>query len=360
MKVENLVLRTTDISTLDLFAGAGGLSQGLASAGLAVVAASEMDVDALATYTAGHSSRFPNRPLEVFEGDIAGHSFRKMRGNIAVVAGGPPCQPYSLGGHRRGILDERDGIPQFVRVVEEIRPEAFVMENVPGLARGSQLPILQGAITQFRDLGFSVDWRILHAADYGVSQRRQRLFVVGTRGLAFDWPTPTHGEGADRPWVASRDVLDPARPIGEINSSIVTYAKSPDLRPSPWDGHLWNGGGRPINPEGLVPTLLASMGGNKTPWLDAGGVVPEYHAELLAGGAPRQGIVAGARRITYKEAALVQGFPEDMEWVGRRSSRYRQIGNAVPVPLAKAVGNSLVASLTRAEGGQKLHELAAS
>jgi DNA (cytosine-5)-methyltransferase 1 len=136
-------------------------------------------------------------------------------------------------------------------------------------------------------------------------------------------------------------LIDPANPLGEPNESAVTYARTPDLRPSPWDGHLFNGGGRPINPNGLAPTLLASMGGNKTPWVDAAEIVPAYHQHLKQGGAARAGAVAGARRITVDEAALLQGFPASMQWHGKRSSQYRQIGNAVPVRLAEAVVGSV-------------------
>ncbi|MBX7134743.1 MAG: DNA (cytosine-5-)-methyltransferase [Fimbriimonadaceae bacterium] len=346
--------REAEIPVLDLFSGAGGLSLGLARAGMVPVAASEMDRDALETYVAAHSKYHPKKQLDVFEGDIAAQSFKKLRGNIAVVAGGPPCQPYSTGGLRRGILDVRDGLPQFFRVLQEVKPEAFLMENVPGLAKGVQLDRLSKFLNELAHLGFHVRWRVLHAADFGVSQRRQRLFVVGSRSTGFEWPDATHGPGTQHAWVTSKELLDPRNPVGDLNVSKVTYAKTPDLRPSPWDGHLWNGGGRPINPDGLVPTLLASMGGNKTPWLDGGGVVPGYHKHLMAGGHPRSGIVKGARRITAEEAARVQTFPADMPWSGRRSSRYRQIGNAVPVDLAHAVGVALhrhvAATATRGRG----------
>nr|WP_269204710.1 DNA cytosine methyltransferase [Motilibacter deserti] len=330
---------------VDLFAGAGGLSLGLARAGLTPVGAAEMQGDALATYVAAHEAYFPGSALQVFEGDLAQHSLCSLRGQVAIVAGGPPCQPYSVGGLRRGIGDARDGLPLFVRVVREARPEAFLLENVPGLASGAQRARLDAVVAELAALGYGVDWRLLRAADFGVCQRRQRLLVVGTRRGSFAWPEPTHGPGRPVPYVRARELLDPARPLGETNPALVTYARSPDLRPSPWDGHLWNGGGRPIDPDGLVPTLLASMGGNKTPWLDGGGVVPAYHAHLLAGGEPRAGHVPGARRITPEEAALVQGFPVDMPWVGPRSSRYRQVGNAVPVGLAEAMGRALRAHL---------------
>lgn len=329
------------IPFLDLFCGAGGLSLGLAGAGMVPVAASEMDRDALETYVEAHAKYHPHLGLEVFDGDIANYSFKKLKGDVGVVAGGPPCQPYSMGGLRRGVMDVRDGLPQFLRVLGEVQPEAFLMENVPGLVKGAQWPRFAAFLSELESLRFTVTWKVLHAADFGVAQRRQRLFVVGLRSTGFEWPEPTHGVGTKRNWVTARELLSPDEPVGIPNHSKVTYARTPDLRPSPWDGHLWNGGGRPINPNGLVPTLLASMGGNKTPWLDGDGIVPVYHEHLVRGGRPRKGVVKGARRITAEEAAIVQTFPVDMPWAGRRSSRYRQIGNAVPVKLAEAVGAAL-------------------
>jgi DNA (cytosine-5)-methyltransferase 1 len=327
------------LPAIDIFAGAGGLSIGLEQAGFSTVAGAEIDRDALATFGGRYQDQGSMPTL--LQGDIADHDFQRWRGNIALVAGGPPCQPYSFGGRRLGGLDPRDGLPQYLRVIQEVEPNAFILENVPGLASLRARKTLDSLLGMFRELGYEVSWRILRAADYGVCQRRQRLFVIGTKGSKFVWPTPTHGVTSGTPWLSASDLLDLDHPLGEANDSIVTYAKNPDLRPSPWDGHLWNGGGRAINPDGLVPTLLASMGGNKTPWLDTKGIVPEYHRHLVSGGAPRSGVVEGARRITVKEAALIQGFPPEMDWSGGRSSRYRQIGNAVPVQLAHAVGSSL-------------------
>src|SRR5690606_7733132 len=121
----------------------------------------------------------------------------------------------------------------------------------------------------------------------------------------------------------------------------------PSLRPNPYHGQIFNGGGRPIDLDAPAPTLLASMGGNKTPWVDADGIVPEYHAHLSAGGRVRSGQVPGARRITVEEAAGLQTFPTGMRFSGSRSSQYRQVGNAVPPRLARAVGASLLRALTQ-------------
>ncbi|MET3635856.1 DNA cytosine methyltransferase [Curtobacterium oceanosedimentum] len=337
-----MTIGSAQYSAIDLFAGAGGLSLGAGRAGLRVVAAAEFDADALATFAGLHADDSP----ELLEGDINRRSFERFHGEVDVVIGGPPCQPYSHGGLRMGVTDSRDGIPAFIRAVEEIRPKAFLMENVPGLAVGSARKVLDQTVAAMRELGYVVEHRVLRAADFGVSQRRQRLFIQGVLDGLPHWPRPTHGEGTQSPWVAAASLLDPINPIGEPNLSSVTYARTPDLRPSPWDGHLFNGGGRPINPDGLAPTLLASMGGNKTPWLDAAELVPAYHAHLRSGGKPHSGPVEGARRITVQEAALLQGFPVETEWFGRRSSQYRQIGNAVPVALAAAAVQGLVTAVS--------------
>jgi len=328
-------------TVLDLFAGAGGLSLGLEDAGLDVVAAAEWDDDALTTYAKSHPG------ADLLPGDIAQVDFRAFRGAIDVVAGGPPCQPWSDGGKGLGHDDPRDGFPKFIEAVRVIAPRAFLIENVAGLTRGARRVHFLRIMSDLEKLGYEVTEQILSAADFGVPQRRKRLFIVGTRSGGFSWPDPAHGAAADQRWRVAGDVLSKETVLGEPNGSIVTYAKRPDLRPSPYDGLLFNGGGRPIDLTDLAPTLLASMGGNKTPWVDTLGVVPGYHASLLAGGEPLIGVVPGARRITVAEAAALQTFPEDMIFAGPRSSQYRQIGNAVPPSLARAVGRALVACLGR-------------
>lgn len=324
---------------IDLFAGAGGLSLGLQAAGFSVGAAVESDPDACATFRSHHGG------TTVFQQDISTVDFGEMRGCFALVAGGPPCQPFSVGGKRLAADDARNGIPQFLRAVAEIGPAAVLMENVAGMATAGKRPYLLYVIGQLERLGYTTAWRVLQAADYGVAQKRPRLFVVACRRPGFSFPLPSHGPARGQPHRPAGTVIDGQQPVGQPNDAIVTYARRPSLRPGPYHGHLYNGGGRPIELSLPAPTLLASMGGNKTPWVDTLGIVPGYHAHLMSGGRPRQGRVPGARRITVEEAALVQGFPPGTTFAGPRSSRYRQVGNAVPPLLAEQLGRALARHL---------------
>ena len=323
------------IETIDLFAGAGGLSLGLEAAGFVPVTAVEWCPDASTTYRSHHPA------TTVIQADMSTVDFKPERGRFALVAGGPPCQPFSVGGKRLVAEDPRNGIPQFLRALAELRPDAFMMENVAGLAVSTKRPYFQAVLSRLEQLGYSTSWQVLEAADYGLPQTRKRLFVVGAKGRRFSFPGPTHGPATQRPHVLAGLVVDPYRPRGRPNTAIVTYARHPSLRPGAYHGHLYNGGGRPIELTRPAPTLLASMGGNKTPWFDTLGVVPEYHAHLMAGGSPRRGEVPGARRITVEEAALLQGFPAGATFAGRPSSQYRQVGNAVPPALSEAVARAL-------------------
>jgi DNA (cytosine-5)-methyltransferase 1 len=327
----------TAVGVLDLFAGAGGLSIGLGAAGFTIVAGADIDPDACDTYAKAHPA------AEVLRLDVAQVSFRPWRDAVDCVAGGPPCQPWSTGGKRLGTDDPRDGWPGFLKALEEIAPRAFIAENVAGLVSGIRRPYFEALMKRLEDLGFTVASKVVNAADYGVPQNRLRLIMVGLRKGAFLFPAPARG--LSRPSRPPAGAVINAEPIGIANPSIVTYARHPDLRPNAYDGHIFNGGGRPIDLTKPAPTLLASMGGNKTPWVDTLGIVPEYHAHLRSGGEPRTGRVPGARRITVEEAALLQTFPPGMRFAGRRSSCYRQIGNAVPPLLARAIGDEILRQL---------------
>ncbi|MCE5245501.1 MAG: DNA (cytosine-5-)-methyltransferase [Candidatus Polarisedimenticolia bacterium] len=330
------------IEALDLFSGPGGLTLGFKAGGFRPVLSVEIRPEAVETY------RTHTPDAKHFEGDIRDLDLTAYRGSAQVIYGGPPCQPFSTGGLRKAHKDERDMIPEFVRAVKIVRPDAFVMENVPGLIVPDRVDYLHGVVGQFQRLGYTVTWRVLNAAYYGVPQKRQRLFVVGMRGRTYRFPRPTHGSEASLlPLVASGTVIG-AEPIGEPPNCPVKYAKFPDLRPSPYAGHVYNGGGRPINLSAPCHTILASAGGYKTHWVDTLNIAPEYHAHLLRGGEPREGEVPGARRLTIEESALLQTFPPDVKFAGSRSAQYTQVGDAVPPRLAEHIALALSQQLDRA------------
>jgi DNA (cytosine-5)-methyltransferase 1 len=330
---------TGGVLGIDLFASAGGLTLGLKAAGVTTVCAVEVDPYRVATF----KSHTPE--ARVINSDIRDANFSSYKGKVQLVYGGPPCQPFSSGGLRRAAADGRDMIPEFIRVVRDVQPPAFLMENVPGLTAGDRKDYLEAVIGQLEDLGFVVNWKVLNAVDFGVPQKRRRLFVIGLRHARFKFPTPTHGPTVGHPHVAVRDVL-PDHQIGEPNPSKVFYAKNPDLRPSPYDGHVFNGGGRPINRTQPCHTILASAGGNKTHFFDDHGLVPEYHRHLMAGGKPREGTLPGGRRLTVLESAIIQTFPRELVFSGPRSSQYHQVGDAVPPLLAEVLGRAVLEQLT--------------
>ena len=339
----------TTLQAIDLFSGPGGLSLGMKAAGIKPIVAVEKNKDAAETY-AGHTPE-----AEHFCADIRGLSFTKYRGKVDVVYGGPPCQPFSTGGLRRGTADARNMFPEFFRVLHETQPAAFLAENVPGLATSHRLEYLSGLIQQFEELGYDVTWQVVLAADYGVPQKRRRLIIVGMREGQFWFPKPTHGANGVLPHVASSTIVSKYAPLGEPPDCPVVYAKYPDPRRSPYAGHVYNGGGRPLDLAGPCHTILASAGGYKTHWVDTQDIAPDYTAHLLKGGTPREGAVPGARRLTIEESALLQTFPTGMQFAGSRSSQYTQIGDAVPPTLAHVLGKALKDQLCGATVSMATH-----
>jgi DNA (cytosine-5)-methyltransferase 1 len=331
------------MKAIDLFCGAGGLSLGLKRAGWDVVASVEYDFYASAT----HRNNFPE--CEHFECDIQTMDWRSYNGKIDLVAGGPPCQPFSVSGKQQGQSDTRDMVPEFLRAVAEIGPRAFVMENVKGLTLEKFKPYLLETIGKFEGLGYLVSYMVLNSADYGVPQQRERVFVVGLKDHRFSFPEKTHGRFL-RPWMTVADAISNA-PQDEPNTAKIVYCKNPVLRKSPYAGLLLNGKGRPLNLNAPSLTIPASAGGNRTHLIDRDGVLLRYHAELMRGGSPRVGEVPGCRRLTVRESARIQSFPDDFLFLGPKSKQYSQIGNAVPPLLAEVVTKRIKETLTTIYGG---------
>lgn len=269
-----------------------------------------------------------------------------------LVIGGPPCQGFSVAGHMDPNDPRSAHVARFMDVVERVRPKVFVMENVKALACNSRWAALLGALRErARALGYETAPWVLNAADYGVAQNRERMFLIGAPpGCLPKPPTPTT-EANPR---TVREVLGGLPPWGSVGNpntcgALISLARKPVLRRSPYAGMLFNGGGRPLDLDMPAPTLPATMGGNRTPIIDQDELdhgeapwVREYHAALCAGAAPRREAPARLRRLGVVEVAALQGFPAGMHWEGGPTSQYRQIGNAVPPPLAQAVAGAVL------------------
>jgi len=343
-------------SAVSLFSGAGGMDVGFSSAGFDVVFANDIDKAACETFNLNHS-------IQSLCGDLRDHrdSISQFKG-VDLVFGGPPCQGFSVAG-KMDPHDERSQlIWNFFDKVELLKPRAFVCENVKALAVNSRWSeIRDGLIDKSSALGYTTALLVLNASDYGVPQARERMFLVGIKEgqgkISSQEFQAALAVSLDRKKESPIIIADLIRALGPAGSernsrtcsAIITYAKNPVLRKSPYAGMLFNGAGRPINPNGVALTLAASMGGNKTPIIDEEEIfkgqpsyVANYHQQLLAGSAPRIGTAPPRlRRITIDEALAIQSFPSDYKMAGSQSAMYRQIGNAVPCHLAEVVAETV-------------------
>lgn len=346
---------------VSLYSGAGGLDIGCMEAGFKPVFA--VDMDPLAAETYNHSYKRLRDRLPSLEdhshGCRAGHVEDHMDDLDALAAdlvvGGPPCQGFSVAGKMDPADPRSQHVWRFLDVVALLTPSAFVMENVKALAVSRRWTgLLDRLRAKAMQLGYTTHVRVLNASHYGVPQARERMFLIGLRGgKELFWPSATTREKPPTVRDALGELSAWGTPGNErLCNAIVTPARRPVLRRSPFAGMLFNGTGRPMRLDDPAPTLYASMGGNRTPIVDQdhlegkdGCWVTRYHTHLMKGGAPETALPDRLRRITVDEAASIQGFPLDMEWRGKQSAIYRQIGNAVPPPLARAVAESVRAAL---------------
>lgn len=338
-----------------LYSGCGGLDIGFRWAGFRPVWANDIDPVALETY----AGVLPGHPAVA--GDISTLRSRPGLNDAEIVIGGPPCQGFSVAGRMDPEDPRSRHVWTFLEVVEDVRPRAFVMENVKALAMNRRWTgLLKSLIERAEDLGFEPRLYVLNAADFGVPQARERMFLVGIRCGEGAHVAPFADTATCQPTL--RSVLERLPPWGEPGNNTIcpakiTTAKAPVLRRSPWAGMLFNGAGRPMDLDRPAPTLPASMGGNKTPIIDQDQLdlgaepwVVRYHAHLWRGGKPWKKVPPRLRRITVEEAAAIQTFPTGMRWAGPRSARFRQIGNAVPPELAYRVALALRESLGLDDG----------
>ncbi len=328
-------------TSIELFAGAGGLALGLEKAGLSNILLSEIDKNACETLR-------KNRPeWNVIEGDVANIDFKPYQGNVDVITGGFPCQAFSFAGKRLGFEDARGTLFfEFARAVKETQPLICVGENVRGLLQHENGKTIEGMISVLDELGYDVITpRLLKALFYRVPQKRERVLLVGLRkdaGLKFEWPLESNEI------FTVRDALKKGRlyPTDVSTSSGQAYPKNKreimELIPP---GGYWRD--LPIDLQKTYMKGSFHLSGGKT------GMARRISWDepcLTLTCAPAQKQTERChpeetRPFTVREYARIQTFTDDWEFAGPLTSQYAQIGNAVPVNLAEAVGKSIIRTL---------------
>ena len=325
-------MMTNKAKGIELFAGCGGLSTGFLDAGLLVSAGFEIDRRAVDAYNYNHIYRGSTGYVADLSG-MSGKAILERAGlkSVDFVIGGPPCQPFSIVGKLKGSDDHRaDLINQYVRIISELQPSAFVLENVPNLAKIADGAILNATIRRLKALGYSVRDEVLSAAEFGVPQNRKRLFVVGILGeRTIEFPTPTHGRGR-APLVTTREVLGDLPDAAEFGECGI-HNHEPTLHSA---------------------DMVARFGKQEPGTRERGSFHDRLHPDkpgytLRAGSgnfSPLRPVHYKYNRVvTVRESARLQGFSDDFIWPDRipRLQQYRQVGNAVPPPLAAAIANSI-------------------
>lgn len=335
------------MKAISLFSGAGGMDVGVKRAGFDIVAGAEFDHYACDTYALNHPES------RLFRGDIRDHikAICAFKG-IDLVFGGPPCQGFSVAGKMDPDDPRSKLVFTFCDLVEGIEPNAFIMENVKSLGTLAKFEAIRSRFIQrMEGAGYTVSMHVLNACDFGIPQSRERVFFIGTKNGS----TVTDGaiEAFYKSAVTVRDAIAHLGPPGtrgnpHQTTAKITLAKNPVLRKSPYAGMLFNGQGRPLNPDTWASTLPASMGGNRTPIIDnnqlynnAPGAIEVLHQKLMSG-VPSSALCvpSSLRRLTITEAAILQTFPSDYEFCGPQSKVFSQIGNAVPCDLAFVVASA--------------------
>lgn len=367
-------LQETRLTCIDIFAGAGGLSVGFESAGFNILAANDFDEHAAATFKIAHPHTvwlpgpIQDIPIEAFL-DAANLDI----GELDCLIGGPPCQAFSVYNHQRGMHDERSGLfRQYLRIVEGLRPKFVVMENVTGMTSVEEGWAIREIHRGLYDLGYHVEHRILKAEEFGVPQERRRIFFIGSRlGKEIPWPIPTHGPGL-KPFVTVWDAISdlPELEIGEGNEQqpYATRALS-EYQSVMREGSSWVYNHvapylAPINRERLkyipqggswrdIPEWLLPAGMKRAKRSDHTKRYGRLHPEglsctILTKCDPHWGSYfhpTQDRSLTVREAARFQSFPDRIRFCGPRVEQFRQVGNAVPPLLARAVAAAIAQQL---------------
>jgi DNA (cytosine-5)-methyltransferase 1 len=299
--------------SIEICAGAGGQALGLEQAGFDHCALIELE------YLACQTLRY-NRPnWNVIEKDVRNFSAIDFK-DIDLFAGGVPCPPFSIAGKQLGRDDERDLFPEALRLIKECNPKAVMLENVKGILSKKFEIYRKHILNELANLGYECSWQIVNASDYGVSQLRPRAILIALKKRYFEFFV----------WPVKNSSLSLS--VGELLFE--------EFSSSGWDATLWA-----TRAKGVAPTIVG--GSKKHGGADLGPTrAKQAWAEMgidgrgLADCPPQPGFSL-MPRLTLQMTALIQGFPANWKFAGRKTPAYRQIGNAFPPPVAKAIGESI-------------------
>ena len=349
-------------NAIDLFCGAGGLSLGFQQAGFDILLGIDNDAMALDTFRQTHHG------AQIICGDITQihyeNDIKPLIGNetVDVIIGGPPCQGMSLSGFRK-LDDPRNKLYlSYIRLVDEIRPKAFVIENVPGLVSLFHGQIKDSILEKFQNMGYSIQYRILCAADYGVPQKRKRVIFVGLRdaGMHFEYPEK------HKDFVTCEMALSDLPPLVDtLGTEEMDYVLPPqnayqDLmrkHSSKVHNHI------AANHSERVKKIISMVpaGGNYKDLPEEYRNTRHFHVAWtrFPDDKPAPTIDTGHRhhfhykynRVpTVRECARIQSFPDDFIFLGNKTQQFRQVGNAVPPLMAQAIAEEIIKSLDDTEG----------
>lgn len=325
-------------TVLEICTGGGGQALGLEEAGFSIIGASEIDSHCCETLK-------HNRPKwNILPGDIKSIDFSLFK-DVDLLAGGVPCPPFSIAGKQLGCDDDRDLFPEALHIIKITRPRSVMLENVRGLASDKFNDYRKDLYKKLSKLGYKVTSKLLNAADYGVPQLRPRFLIVALKpeyAPFFMWPQPF------------KERITVSETIGDLMLSngwkggIKWLKKANKIAPTIVGGSKKHGG-----PD-LGPTRARKQWAEMS--VDGNGIANNIPDKSF----PKEYMP----KLTLRMVARIQGFPDEWEFKGGKTSSYRQIGNAFPPPVAKAVGCSIHNALLKKEisipSGQLLlfnHEL---
>lgn len=356
-------MEETQFFILDMFAGAGGISCGLEQIeGFKTVLATDFNEPTLKTFKYNHPD------AECVLGDITDINIKEKVVNLSkkfkvnMIVGGPPCQGFSNKGKKLGLADERNFLfLEYIDMVEKIKPEIFIIENVKNMVSCADGYFINEIVTTFKNMGYNIDYRILNASNFGVPQTRERTIIIGSKSFKFDFDDLTQEEYKK---VTVRDAISDLSYLNSGEGNMVSEYKNNSesdyqkMLRNVNDNKLYNHKATNhsdialkklalIPPEGNKSDLPKELHGNqkfKTTWsrLEWDKQSPTIDTRFDTPSNGKNSHPYLDRSITPREAARIQSFPDGYRFLGRKTEICKQIGNAVPPLLAKAIGKAIM------------------